>query len=278
MNDQLLTEFLDQEYTAARDVRPNTITQYHWVIRCFAKHLGRPAKLSDLNRVAVNAWLVSIGNQLAADTVKSRRMTILSLWRLAAELGYVDSPRLIRQARKRDRILKTIGPDDVRRLVAAARQLPGEIHGIGRAVMMTTLITATWETALRQSDLFALDWPMVRAADGRLQIVQIKTGHRRWVHFSGELLNEIAAWHPGSGPVWPHLSGAGMLRNLRWACRLAGLPPVTHTDLRKAAITEVERRQPGSGWIFAGHSSPATTQGWYIDGASAYRDIRGPRL
>lgn len=272
----LLSELL-AIYRTYRDIEDSTVEQYQFVLDCFGRCLGREPLVSDLEPMAVNAWLASLRDTHSPHTVKSRRNTILSLWHIATELELAAAPRMIRRIKTPPRIVHRLSHDEIARIFIEAEALPGRYNGYLWRDLVRTWVQATLETALRPGDMRSLEWPDVVAACGRLTIVQQKTLVVRRLALSSRLMDDIHKWHSENGLVWPlgcrfimgrKLSAIGEAANVR----------LTHTLLRQTSITDVEAQQPGAGWRFAGHSNPATTQTWYIDREDADRDIPRPRF
>jgi integrase len=275
----VLREWLST-YADARDIRPGTIDQYGWVIRSLEKFLGRLATQEDLTPETINRWLREIGERLSPYTVTSRRRQILVLWRSLSDEGQCPPPpRQIRRPKLPERIVRTLDATGVLALLGQVRSLPGTLGGRSRAGYLETLILATCDSALRQSDLHRLEWSEVRESRGRLQLIQQKTGRRRWVIFSDHTLDAMGRYMEGqSGLLWPRVERTAVTREIRAAAMAAGLGKVTHTDLRRSAIRSVEEQQPGSGWIFAGHESDQTTRKWYLPKDLQYQNLPRPTL
>jgi integrase len=271
-----LIDFL-QKYAIYRDIQPSTFDQYRWCVQSFERHLGRPARTGDLTSDHVNEWLAALRGRLSPFTAKSRRTTMLSIWNLAAELGIVDRPRLVRTVKAPRRPIDVLTADQIRQLVLACQSLRGAYCGYAWADLMRTWLLAVVATALRPSDMLSLDWPIVFQAGGSVRITQRKTGHPRTVVLPRHLVSDIALWHAADGPIWPANSAAVYGKRVADLGRRQGIR-VTHTLIRKTAISDVEAQRPGLGWVFAGHATPATTQQWYISHTSAYKDIPHPRL
>lgn len=257
--------FLKMYYQQVRDVRESTIQQYSWCVLSFSKWLGRPAEIDDLGQDVVNGWIRHLTSTLSRETAKSRRMTLLSIWNAAAALGYTKARTTgIRIVKTPAHIVRSLSSEQCHAIVDVISRLHGTLFGYPKSAYLSSLVKATLETSLRQSDLHLLEWPDVRDSGGRLQIVQFKTGVRRWVFLSQGLLREISAWHGTAGLVWPRGERGTIGRILQRVGRELNLR-LTHTRLRQTAITDVERQQAGAGWLFAGHASPETTRRWYTD-------------
>lgn len=117
----------------------------------------------------------------------------------------------------------------------------------------------------------------VEKSSGRLQIVQVKTGRRRWVVLSEATRAAIRAWAQ-PGLIWPRVRVDRVTREIQAAAKACGLEKLTHTDLRRSAIRSVEEQQAGSGWIFAGHESDSTTRQWYLPKDLVYDSLPRPRF
>jgi integrase len=272
----LLIDFVGT-YADYRPIRPSTEAQYQYCVQSFEKHLGRRATTADLTATTVNQWLRHLTEIGSVHTAHSRRCTLLSIWRLAAELELVEPPRRVRKVVRPAHLVDAISAGQCRDLVTSSAALRGKFRGYLWRDLMRTWIVAALETSLRPGDMLRLSWSHVVESGGHLPIIQEKTGKPRRISLSQSLMKDIGTWHKPAGPIWP-ISRQSVGRRLKSLGERVGVPGLTHTDLRKAAITDVERQCPGTGWIFAGHSSPATTQGWYIDSVSAYRNIPSPTL
>lgn len=264
-------------YADFRPIRPSTESQYRYCVLSLERFLGRPATLADLTPEIVNPWLRHLAASGSVYTAHSRRCTLLSIWRLAAELGHIDPPRRVRRVKRPEHLIDAISAEQCRELVAATAGLRSKFRGYCWRDLMRTWIVAALETALRPGDMLSLQWSQLSATGGRFALIQQKTGKARRVAFSQSLMRDIGTWHKPTGLVWP-ISRQSAGRRIKLVGERIGLAGLTHTDLRKAAITDVERQCPGAGWIFAGHASPATTQSWYIDSEAAYCGVPAPSL
>lgn len=265
----ILSEFLDT-YADFRNVKQSTLDNYRYVLLRYSKHLKRPAELSDLSDRSVNRWLRSLECTHAPDTVRSTRCTILSVWNLAAKVEpQVEPPNLIRQAPRIDTAIETINGEQIQALIVAANGMTKKYNGYRRSDYYRTLIRAILESSMRIGDLHSLEW---NDAQRPFSIVQGKTGRRRRVSFSKKLLDDMKRWHSRSGLCWPAGSPKTSGRAIASLGRSLGFHCTT-TILRKTSITNVERQQPGTGWLHAGHASPETTRRWYTD----WEQVKAPR-
>ena len=137
----MLSEFLEL-YADYRTVRTSTIENYRYIVARLERFLGREAKLADLCDETINAWLRSMEPTHAAETIRSTRCAILSVWNLAARLQKASRPGLVRQAPKARQAIKTLTRQQVRELLEAASMLEGTYNGYRRSDYYRTLIRA----------------------------------------------------------------------------------------------------------------------------------------
>lgn len=259
-----LNAFLDV-YSRFRDCRPSTLDTYRGVLRQFAAFLGREPELTDLDETTVNDWLSHLSKKCSPFTVASRRMTILSIWNGAAKTGHAGKPGFVKTVKQPDMLVKTLTDDQVDAVLDASRSLRNAICEYRAADYMAGWITIALETSLRPSDMHKLDWDELKSRQGETRIIQHKTRYRRIVKVSEQTMMFMRTWHRKHGLVFPRPGSSTIAHTIKRIGKLAGIPWLNHTILRKTAITKVDAANPGSGWIFAGHRSPATTRRWYTD-------------
>ena len=142
---------------------------------------------------------------------------------------------------------------------------------------MTAWIRVTLETSLRPSDMHKIDWDELKDRNGEVKIVQHKTSYRRLVRVSTDTMEYMKTWHRKHGPLFPRPGSSTIAHTIKRIGVNAGIPWMNHTVLRKTAITAVDAVSPGSGWIFAGHRSPATTRRWYTDADRVAAELPIPK-
>jgi len=262
-------------YRAYRDVCRSTVDQYRYCVLSYSRFLQREAQLTDLNPLLVNQWLEWLCDNGSKRTANSRRMEMLTLWNLAADLDLAPRPKMVRTIKFAEHRIDVLTCQQIVELRSEILKLKNKYNGYFRRDLLFTLVQATLETSLRIGDLLSIEWPWILAQHGRFEWIQAKTGRRRRVEFSQALLARIQAWHAPSGLTWPFGSRNTPSRWLSVCSSRLGFD-VTFTTLRKTAITDVERQRPGTGWLFAGHASPDTTRTWYIDHTKI--DVPRPRF
>lgn len=267
-------ELLDR-YLASRFLKAASVYQMRFVVDDFC----RDSKISDVDQVTKIVILRyaqgCLARGLSPHTVGQRVARLGILWRYAEALGLCKAEKL--PPIKRPRVVIRATPTaEVRRLVKHCETLAGELKGtnIPKGIYWSAYAAASYETALRTSDLLQLRW----RSDGRWSLIQRKTGNPVTITVWPETLERIRELSQFS----PNLFDVGWSRE--WYCRgLVRIAKnigvrVTPQQLRRSAISEAERIRPGAGARLAGHIDDGTTRRWYFDHGYIYGDVRGPRV
>lgn len=258
-------------YVLARPLRRHSARNLGYCVGVYAAWLGREPTLDDLDRETLNRFLVEVAARYRPRSVKNLRASLLTVWRWAVDEHGLVEPRKIRRVPVPRVAPVAWSHAEVRRLLAAARRLPGTRRdGVPLRKYFAALILAAWDTGLRRSDLFAL-----RRADlkrgGVVAITQSKTGAPIVRAMRPRTRAAVLAL-PGVVPLaWP---GAPKnfyraWRELRTTARVDG---GAMQRLRRSSASEVERVTPGAAAAFLGHATPGLAERCYIDPR-----IAGPR-
>lgn len=143
---------------------------------------------------------------------------------------------------------------------------------------MRSLVNGQYDTALRIGDLQSVErsWML---PDGRLTLVQHKTGRQHRVQFRAETLKDIRRLIeclPGRRLIWPPFCDRRQFFRFFRSLRLrAGLDCGTK-GIRRASASYVEREHPGLGWRHLGHSRPGLDVRHYLDPGIAWPDATMP--
>lgn len=235
-------------------------TQLRYTWGAYTRESGRSG-LDALDADSVNSWLDSLRRTHRPDSCRTQRGNVLVLWWYAYRQGLVSEPPLrVRRLRpiRRQPVAWTV--DEVRQLVETAEQWPS------RPWWWSSLIRVGYDTALRLSDLLGLRTDQIAAS---MTVEQSKTQRQVAVRLREETLAVVRRHLREQGPsrlVWPLWAGReAMYRAFARIVVRAGIRPGTFRWLRRTAITQVERIEPGRGTQLAGHCSRSTTETWYID-------------
>lgn len=235
-------------YADARDISAAHIAQLRYSVAGLDKFAGRPVCTCDLSPELLNAYLRQMKESRCSDSYrKSRRLNLLTLWAAAADAGLATEPsrRKIMRIAVRDRITHAWSVEQVRHLLAVAKELPGMIGHIPRCLYWPAYVAAAWDSGLRGVDLRSFERTWVRPS---MQIVQRKTGRRVRVQLRQSTIGLIwQSFPPDRAHVWPQ---GGCIRQWRHdaseVVKAAGLTG-SIGRLRHSSGTALEKESPGHG-------------------------------
>lgn len=247
-----------------------SVDQLLYSVHGWQNFAGRTLTVKSFCPPLFNPYIDWLRIHRSADTTRTRRGNLLTLWRYAFDEELTNIPPIrIRRLRRIERAPRAWTTEEVRRLLTVADYQPGyfPVTNLHRGRWFGSLTRTGYDTALRLGDLLALTPRQV--ADSRIEVVQHKTGRIVWCELRPETIASIArtlADNPDRDLVWP-LWGRreAFFRAFRKIVLLSGVRPGSFKWLRRSAITACERVSPGSGTILAGHRSRATTEQWYTD-------------
>lgn len=251
-----LAEYLD-EYSTTRAIEPGTVYQYRIAVRLFERWAGHPIALDDLDELSVSAWLREYGATVSRTTARNKRTYILSLWRNAADDGYVEPPRRrIRASR-----VEAIAPvawtrEEVVALREACRTLPRRHPcGLTRAAWWELAVCVAWDSGLRWGDLVRLRVDQIPPT-GIVCTTQHKTRRLTIFQLSPDtmrLLRRTLAACPRDLVCPWSASGETFRAQAKRLVAKAGIRGGTWKWLRRSAGTDVEIQQQGAASQFLGH-------------------------
>lgn len=229
----------------------------------------------------VEGYIIDCAAQGLAKSTRARRLSaIRQLYRFAFEEGWrPDNPAIrVRGPGKDKRLPKTLGEDEVRRLIEAARQ-PGR-----DATRNTCLIELLYATGMRVTELVSLPVASARG-DPKLLLVRGKGGKERLVPMSPPARAALTDWlkdrdtveaaarakgQPASPFLFPSRGASGHLTRHRFFSLIkelavaAGVPPgsVTPHTIRHAFATHLLAHGADLRSIqtMLGHADVATTE------------------
>lgn len=264
-----LRQFLD-EYAIDRGLAVGSLRALVYVVNCFEKHLARPARLADLNRGTVNAWLAGLlARKLDPETVRGRRTAMLGIWKHAIESDEIETPPVrIRKIKVADKPPTCWDLPELRKLLKVARGLDGVMNRdrrISRSDFWQAYIYADYGTGLRLGDLRRLRFDQI-GPDGTVIVVQSKTGELHVGHIEAKGLRLLARLKtPGRQLVFGDLvNQSNTQRYFRKLVKLAGLRGSTKW-IRRTGATWSEVKQAGSAQRYCGHKTPGVVWKSYLD-------------
>ena len=253
---ETLQEFLE-EYATTREVDGETVRQYAISVRKLEQWAGHAFRLAELDELTISTWLRDYSRTVAPSTTRSKRTQILSLWRAAADDGYVERPRKrIRTARCVVDAPTAWTIDEVAQLRAACRTLKRPHRcGLPRSMWWELAVLVAWDTGLRWGDLVKLRvaaipphgiFTIVQHKTRRVALCRLEPGTMRLLSRSLELCpRELVLPWPASGETF-------RVQARRLVAR-AGIRKGTWKWLRRSSGTDVEIQQFGAAPRQLGH-------------------------
>ncbi|RVV99520.1 tyrosine recombinase [Mesobaculum littorinae] len=188
-----IADFLDAQ-AAELDAADNTRLAYARDLKDFSGWLAA-RKIDDMaaGRDEIESYLIHCDAQGLAVSTRARRLSsIRQFYRFAFEEGWRgDNPAIrIRGPGRQKRLPKTLGHDEVDRLLATARN-----HGRGATdrARNTCLMELLYATGMRVSELVSLPMSAARG-DPRMLLVRGKGGKERMVPLSDPARAALTDW------------------------------------------------------------------------------------
>lgn len=267
-----LNTFLETVYVPLRlrGRSQESVRLLRHAITQFSRWLGRPACLDDLDDLVVSRWLAAMAEKKSPNSVARERSGILALWNLAQGRGLVRlrptvSPELVPRS-----VPRAFTEDELRRLVAAAREARGWVGPIPARTFFEALVAVGLETGERINAI--LQTP--RECWRRPTLVvpaAIRKGRQqeRVYDLSPEAsdLVDAVSRHEGPTVFWWLASDTALRKRWKVITRRAGLGDsreVQFHALRRSTASHLA----AAGFdatAFLGHSSDRITRRSYID-------------
>jgi integrase len=266
--DGSLVEFI-RRYSVERGLVESSAKNLHDVVNCFGRSLGRRPGLLDLSTENVNQWIVEMQEAgLSPETIRSRRIALVGLWRQADEVGIVEhGPKRIRKVKCPQLIPTAWSIEEMQRLLIAASEVAGTftVSGINRAAFWRALILIGYHSGLRRADLLKIK-PSDIQPDGALIVVQSKTGNVIRRSLPSDVMQSIQAIAiPRRRRLFGDvLSAARVRKGFQIIVKRAGLTG-SMKRLRATGATWCEVETPGSAMRFLGHRTPGLAYKHYVD-------------
>ena len=254
------------QYVGEREVSAAYRDGLRFCIADLERFRGDDLHVTDLRPELVNQWLAHAAKRgLSAETRKSRRRMVLTLWGYAADLDLVAGPRRVSPVKGRDRVNSAWTATEVGQLLDACDQLHGTYrNGVDRRLYWSAYVRAAWDSGLRGCDLRRLERSQIRP-DGTVTLVQHKTGRRIRCRLRPATVAAIDATYPPDRPLCFATWGRLELWR-REALRLVTLSGLKGGigRLRHSSGTAVELENPGRGHEHLGNTR-AVFEKHYLD-------------
>jgi len=248
------------------------------VSKAHAANVRRTARTMDaagitpatINGDSVNIWLTSMRDSgLHPTTVKSERVTALSLWRFGIDEGLILAPiRNVLKPKIRGRIIRAFTREQCTDLVKQLKFLDlGRFpSGCPKNLWLGAWAAFVYETGARFTDAHNLHAEAL--SDGGVAWVASKTSQpvvRTLTPETRALLQQLADLSPdGTIFLWA-CSRRWAFANIRTVFKALGLEHGRTQWLRRSGATHVEMIKPGSARQYLGHATPGLAERHYID-------------
>lgn len=159
----LLSEFFENVYTPKRlrGKSKNSVRLYRLCIRQFEKTLGRQAYVSDLTEERVLQHLARRSN-VAPATRNKELAELKAMWRLASQLGHLESWPDIQDEPEPERDPIAWMPHELQKLLDQAARLEGEVGEIPAWLWWSAIIRVILDTGERVGAVLAMEWAWVQ--------------------------------------------------------------------------------------------------------------------
>lgn len=219
-------------------------------------------------------------------TIVTRRTMLLVFLDAAADDGLCPAirNRKVRCPRRPALIPKCLTAEQASRLIAACDEwdlhcrsspyCPDTLrNGVPRGLFWKTFVATAWDTALRLSDVLALQRENI-CADGHLTIVQGKSKRQHRMRVHPQTLACIDELMNGDdrGDIFPWwCKRRHFYQQFKKLTTFAGIPCTTKW-IRRGSASQYECDNPGQAWKHLGHSAPGLDRRFYLNPQIAYPD------
>lgn len=262
----LLADLVSQ-YALTRDIKPDTVLYYRYVVRCLNLFAGGSVCVGELTDDLLNRWLSwMLEEKYSRKTIRNYRAAILTLWRNAYDDDLVDTlPRRVRLVRRTPTVPEAWRQAQTEAVLREAEQVGGRFRtsGIPRGKLLRALVLASYYSGLRPCDILALRWEDI-GADGCIAIIQAKTS---WPILAQLPIDCMAAILETVPPDRERVFPLNRRTWYKWAVALAQRAGLKGSPkwLRRSGATAVEKLQRGSAQGFLGHKTPGLAYRHYVD-------------
>jgi integrase len=190
--DPTLTELFETLYRPHKLAysAESTIYQYRLNLRRFRDFLEREPLVTDLRDALVTectGWIMA-KQGLSAGSASKFRDNVCALWRFLARKGVIATWPDVDQVPEPVRIPRAWTRDELARLWAYLRLMPGELCGVPASDWFLSLHSVLWDSGERIGALLLTEWPQVDLAGGW---IWVKAEARK-----GRLADKLYKLHP----------------------------------------------------------------------------------
>jgi integrase len=261
------------------EIGPDTRRQYRYALDDWARCLGRPATLADLDDDALLIWMRVLMDRrtprrLSPWTINERVGRVRSLWTWLAKRGIVNTFPTCRRIPAPDPTPRAWTREEIAKLFAAADLEGGLLAGIPSRLWWRARLAFHWFTGERKGavDALRMEWVLLDN-DPPVAVVPavVRKGRRKPAvyHLPMSLVVELRAiWQPDRELVFPFDRSPGMYYKI-WTriLKRAGLPlgPKSKTQALRVSHATWRKKMGGDPTQALMHSDPLTTIKHYLD-------------
>ena len=280
---ETLSAYAAEWFPISHDIQPETLRQYQISVRLIDAWAKEPVKLRELDARSLSMFLAHYAaSGVAPNTVRSKRVQLLSLWRAASDEGFCDLPTSrVRPAKVAWKAPVAWTHAEVCQLLSVTDCLP-RLHtcGLRRSEWFALAIRIGWDIGLRWADqMYRLRVDMI-GPSGIVAFGQHKTGRvviGRLGEATMEALRSSLAYMPRELATPWDCSHETFTTQMRLLVAKAGIRKGTWKWLRKSGATDVELQQAGAATRHLGHAPGSSIAArHYIDPAILHREFVSP--
>jgi integrase len=272
-----LRTFLEECYLPNRPgMAAGTIEQYKLAVKSIDLWHGEHVRLCDLCRELVHLFMsAQAADGRTASTVNSKRRTLLTLWRAAADDDLCEWPRRVRRFPETKHIPSAWTIEEIARLIEETRYCPGQVPGVNIrwCDWWTALVTTLFVTGCRVSPMLTTRSKDVDLEAKRLTVVIPKVHCEQMFSLTTEAVDAIRPIYDRQRElVWYYPFRKDQLwREFRKIVEAAGLEARKYRAelfhrLRRSHISYVAAKGGHeAARLAAGHADIRMTEKHYLD-------------
>lgn len=197
-------------YRRDRTLKPDSYAQLAIGVRQFAawhtEEFGQPPAVESLCRAAVHDWMddLLLEEDLAPDTVNTKRGQVIAIWNYAAELSLLAPPWRIKRVDPGNDPPTAWTLDEFHRLLSAAAAESGDWDGLPAGLCWECGLLLIYDTAARFGELWKADYSALNLDAGTWTVPAAHTKTKRGrVYTLHHSLPRLRAAAGDRGRLWP---------------------------------------------------------------------------
>ncbi len=267
-----LVKFFDDYYRPNKRLMDSTAGIYGVTLRSFARALHRQPILDDLTEDKINKFLCHYSRGHRPDTTRTLRKHLIALATYAHKRGLLTEVPDVPHISATNRMPEAYTPEEMSRLIEAAKSTPGWHQGIRRSRILLAIILVAYDTGQRGGTIKRLLFSDIRPDIPAILFRAGLTGkqrHDQLLRISESTLEAIEAIREPEREFifYTVMCSATWYSQIRKTLKRAGLPFGRRDQLQRIRRTTATlmHRAGGDATMQLGHSSDAITRRHYLD-------------